>query len=100
MRLPWMRAIASFLFSATLSAPAWANANANSAVPGTLNYAEGKVAIGGDTLDSKSIGSAEPKPGQSLTTESGKAESLLTPRAFFGVGDKKNAAMISRKNSI
>src|SRR5256884_4670371 len=87
MRLPWMRAIASFLFSATLSAPAWANANANSAVPGTLNYVEGKVSIGEETLDSKSIGSAEVKPGQSLTTGSGKAEVLLTPGVFLRVGD-------------
>jgi hypothetical protein len=95
MRLPWMRAIASFLFSATLSAPAWANANANSAVPGTLNYVEGKVSIGGDTLDSKSIGSAELKPGQSLMTESGKAEVLLTPGVFLRVGDNSTVTMIS-----
>ncbi|HET8922979.1 MAG TPA: FecR domain-containing protein, partial [Candidatus Acidoferrum sp.] len=95
MRLPWMSAIASFLFSATLSAPAWANANANSAVPGTLNYVEGKVSIGGDTLDSKSIGSAELKPGQSLTTESGKAEVLLTPGVFLRVGDNSTVTMIS-----
>src|SRR5258706_12375559 len=86
MRLPWMRAIAGFLFSATLTAAAWANANANSAVPGTLNYVEGNVSIGGETLDSKSIGTAELKPGQSLTTESGKAEVLLTPGVFLRVG--------------
>src|SRR5438874_2627788 len=95
MRLPWMRAIASFLFSATLSAPAWANANANSAVPGTLNYVEGKVSIGEETLDSKSIGSAEVKPGQSLTTGSGKAEVLLTPGVFLRVGDNSTVTMIS-----
>src|SRR5258708_8853272 len=95
MRLPWMRAIAGFLFSATLSAPAWANANANSAVPGTLNYVEGNVSIGGETLDSKSIGTAELKPGQSLTTESGKAEVLLTPGGFLRVGDKRTGTSIS-----
>src|SRR5260370_1190324 len=99
MRLPWMRAIASFLFSATLTAPAWANANANSAVPGTLNYVEGKVSIGGDTLDSKSIGSAELKRGQSLTTESGKAEVLLTPGVFLRVGDNSTVTMISSRVS-
>src|SRR5207302_9047496 len=95
MRLPWMRAIASFLFSATVSAPAWANANANSAVPGTLNYVEGKVSIGEETLDSKSIGSADVKPGQSLTTGSGKAEALLTPGVFLRVGDNSTVTMIS-----
>jgi hypothetical protein len=83
MRVLCMRAIASFLFSATLSAPAWANANANSAVPGTLNYVEGSVSMGGETLDSKSIGSVVLKPGQSLTTGSGKAEILLTPGVFL-----------------
>jgi hypothetical protein len=95
MRLPWMKAIASFLFSATLSAPAWANANANSAVPGTLNYVEGKVSMGGETLDSKSIGSAELKAGQSLTTGSGKAEVLLTPGVFLRLGDNSTVTMIS-----
>jgi len=54
---------AGFLFSATLSAPAWANANANSAVPGTLNYVEGNVSIGGETLDSKSIGNGGAETG-------------------------------------
>jgi len=50
-----------------------------SAVPGTLNYVEGQVSLGSQPLNSKSIGSAVLESGQSITTENGKAEVLLTP---------------------
>ena len=63
MRLPWIRAITGFFLAAALSAPAWAvNTNPNTAVPGTLNYLEGNVSIAGQTLNSKSIGSAQFRP--------------------------------------
>ncbi len=75
MRLPRMQVLASFFLAAILSAPAWASTtSANSALPGTLNYVEGKLSMAGQTLDSKSIGSEELQAGQSLTTENGKAE--------------------------
>ena len=96
MRLPRMKAIASFFLAAILSAPAWAtNTSANSALPGTLNYVEGNVSMGGQALDSKSIGSAELQQGQSLTTEKGKAEILLTPGVFLRVGNNSSVEMIS-----
>jgi hypothetical protein len=96
MRLLWCKAIASLFLAAILSAPAWAaDTNAKSATPGTLNYVDGKVSIDNQTLDSKSIGSAELQPGQSLTTEDGKAEILLTPGVFLRVGDNSAVKMIS-----
>jgi uncharacterized membrane protein YgcG len=96
MRLPWLKAFASFLFTATLSASAWATGtNASTAVPGTLNYVEGQVSMGGQTLDSKSIGSTQLQAGQSLTTGIGKAEVLLTPGVFLRVGDNSAVQMIS-----
>ena len=96
MRLPRMKALASFFLAATLSAPAWASAtSANSALPGTLNYVEGKVSMAGQILDSKSIGSAELQAGQSLTSENGKAEVLLTPGVFLRVGVNSSVEMIS-----
>ena len=96
MRLPRMKAIAGFFLAAILSAPAWAtDTSAKSALPGTLNYVEGKVSMGDQTLDSKSIGSSELQPDQLLTTEDGKAEILLTPGVFLRVGANSSVKMIS-----
>jgi hypothetical protein len=96
MRLPSLKAIAGFFLAAILSAPAWAsNTSANSALPGTLNYVEGQVSIGAQALNSKSVGSVELQLGQSLTTEKGKAEILLTPGVFLRVGDNSSVKMIS-----
>ena len=96
MRLPRVGAVASFFLAAILSAPAWgSDANAKSAVPGTLNYVEGQASIGDQALNSKSIGSAELQPGQSLTTEKGKAEVLLTPGVFLRIGNNSSVKMIS-----
>jgi len=96
MTLPRLGAIASFLLGAILTTPAWGTeASAKSAVPGTLNYVEGQVSIGNQTLDSKSIGSAELHPGESLCTGKGKAEVLLTPGVFLRIGDNSSVKMIS-----
>jgi hypothetical protein len=89
-------AVASVVLVALLSAPAWGtNAPANSALPGTLNYVEGQVSMGQQTLDAKSIGSAELQPGQLLTTGNGKAKILLTPGVFLRVGNNTSVKMIS-----
>jgi hypothetical protein len=100
MRLRQFAAIAGFclaLFFCT--APARAkDVNSSSperAVPGTLNYVEGEVAIGSQAVTSKSIGSAALDNGQSLTTRRGKAEILLTPGVFLRVGDNSSVEMIS-----
>ncbi len=96
MRLPRFGAIVSFVLAAILTAPAWASeASAKSAVPGTLNYVEGQASIGDQALDSKSIGTAELQPGQSLVTEKGKAEVLLTPGVFLRIGNNSSVKMIS-----
>ena len=86
----------SFFLAAILSAPAWADVtSAKTAVPGTLNYVEGQASIGDQGLNSKSIGTAELQPGQSLTTEKGKAEVLLTPGVFLRIGNHSSVKMIS-----
>jgi hypothetical protein len=96
MRLRKLEAIGSLFLAATLSAPAWGTGTSEkTAVPGTLNYVEGQVSMGSQSLDSKSIGSAELRPGESLTTEQGKAEILLTPGVFVRLGDNSSLKMIS-----
>src|ERR1700678_2117710 len=85
-----------FFLAAILSAPAWADVtSAKTAVPGTLNYVEGRSSIGNQALNSKSMGTAELQPGQSLVTEKGKAEVLLTPRVFLRIGNNSSVKMIS-----
>jgi hypothetical protein len=63
--------------------------------PGSLNYVEGRVTIGTQVIDPKSVGSAELEAGQSLITEDGKAEILLTPGAFLRLGDNSSIKMLS-----
>jgi hypothetical protein len=88
--------IAALSFTLILPLPTRANdTSPERAVPGTLNYVEGDVSIGTQSLNSKSIGSAELETGQSLTTGTGKAEILLTPGVFLRVGDNSSAKMMS-----
>ena len=89
------------LFLALGVVPAWAKAdnpstaNSRSARPGTVNYVEGQVSLDNQTLDEKSVGSTEVDAGQSLTTENGKAEVLLTPGVFLRLGSESSVRMIS-----
>jgi hypothetical protein len=82
----------SIILAAALSAPAF---GANLARPGTVNYVEGQASIAGQPLDASAIGTAELKAGQSLDTQIGKAEILLTPGIFFRLGDNSSVTMIS-----
>ncbi|MGH9510760.1 MAG: FecR domain-containing protein [Terriglobales bacterium] len=96
MRIPGLKAFAGFFLAAILSAPALGDAGrANSALPGTLNYVEGQASIGSQVLNSEAIGSSELQSGQSLTTQNGKAEVLLTPGVFLRVGADSSVTMVS-----
>ena len=89
------KVIATFFLAAIFSVLAFADDASHTATPGTLNYVEGNVSVGSQVLSSKSIGSAELQSGQSLSTEKGKAEILLTPGVFLRVGDNTTVRMIS-----
>jgi hypothetical protein len=91
MKLSWMKVIGSSFLAGVLTASAWAAANA---VPGTVNYVEGQVAIGEQTLDAHSVGTGL-QPGQSITTETGKAEILLTPGVFLRVDDQSSVRVVA-----
>lgn len=75
-----------------LAAPLWAPA---AAYPGTLNYIEGHASVGDEALSPKSIGSTQLAAGQTLATQNGKAEVLLTPGVFLRVGHNSAVKMIS-----
>src|SRR4030095_16277740 len=63
--------------------------------PGSLNYVEGQVSIGTQAMNDQSVGSAKLEPGESVATEQGKGEILLTPGVFLRLGDNSSVKMIS-----
>ena len=69
--------------------------NHQPARPGSVNYVEGQVYLGTQTLDEKSVGNVEVSPGETLSTDKGKAEILLTPGVFVRLGDQSSTRMIS-----
>jgi len=79
------------MFLAAVSTPVWADTPAR---PGTLNYVEGQAAMGGQSLDAKSVG-VELGEGQSITTLNGKAEILLTPGVFLRLGPNSSAKLVA-----
>src|SRR5215469_3627879 len=93
MKRIWMKLA---LFAVILGVPAaFADTSKNPAVPGTINYVEGQVSIGAQFLNSKSVGSIQVEEGQSLSTDKGKAEMLLTSGVFVRLGDRSSAQMVS-----
>src|ERR1700761_4494602 len=94
MKLSRITTIASSFLAVILSAPAFAASGANSALPGTLNYVEGQVNIGQDTVNADAVGTAL-RPDETLETGNGKAEILLTPGVFLRVDDNSAVRMIS-----
>jgi hypothetical protein len=91
MRQP-LKAVGGFFLAALLLSPAWGSVPPQ---PGTVNYIEGQAAIGSQALTEKSAGSTKLAAGQSLSTENGRAEILLTPGIFVRVGDHSSVQMIS-----
>jgi hypothetical protein len=63
--------------------------------PGTINYVEGQARLASETLNMDSIGKTELDPGQTLITENGKVEVLLTPGVFVRVGPSSSLKMLS-----
>ena len=92
MKLLGLKAFAAFFLATVLTAPAW---GAGTAIPGSINYVEGQVSLADQAVNSKSVGSVELQPGQSLSTGDGKAEVLLTPGVFLRLGDNSTVQMVS-----
>ena len=92
MRLSRLKLMVVLFLTAILSAPLWGT---TTPLPGTLNYVEGKATIGTEALDAKSIGSAQLQAGESLATELGRAEILLTPGVFLRLDRNTTVTMIS-----
>jgi hypothetical protein len=88
--------IGSFLLVGFATAPAWTqDQNARPARVGAVNYVEGQASIDTSTITPDSVGSAVLDKDQTLTTQAGKVEILLTPGVFFRLADSSAAQMIS-----
>jgi hypothetical protein len=90
--MPRLKTLVFFL--ATLSAFSYGQ-NANPASPGTLNYIEGQATLNGQQLSSQSVGNMQLAKDQSISTQNGKAEVLLTPGVFLRMGANSTVEMIS-----
>ena len=97
MRLAqWKMAAGSTLLAALLTLPAWGDTqNRHTAMPGTLNYVEGQASIGEQNLNSKDVGATNLQDGQTLATENGKTEILLTPGVYLRLGNDSSVRMVS-----
>jgi hypothetical protein len=94
------KAVGSLLLAGMLCVPVWADVNPNAVPsqqvpqPGMVNYVEGQASIGGQPLNQNSIGSARLDAGQSLATQNGRAEVLLTPGVMLRI-DGNSAVMMN-----
>src|SRR5271168_3456838 len=94
----WKTAIGSMFLAGILAVPAFSAPRAGSmgpAQPGTLNYIEGQASIDSQPLNQNSVGAAELQAGQTLATQNGKAEILLTPGVFLRVDGNSAVRMDS-----
>ena len=66
-----------------------------SARPGVVNYIEGNAFLNGRALSVTGLRSTFLNANDTLSTDSGKAEVLLTPGVFLRVGDDSQIRMIS-----
>jgi hypothetical protein len=66
-----------------------------SAKPGAINYIEGHAYLNGQPLSDKSLRSTFLNANDTLSTDIGKAEVLLTPGVFMRLGDNTRVRMIS-----
>jgi FecR-like protein len=92
MKRSRLRALWGFSLAALISGPAWG------AIPpqqGAINYVERQAAIDGQTIGENSVGSAKLAAGQSLSTQQGRVEILLTPGVFLRIGDNSGVEMVS-----
>ena len=96
MKSPTVVFAATVLIVASFAVPTSSQTTkARAARPGSVNYVEGQASIGNQTLGANSAGSMELGVDETLTTETGKVEILLTPGVFLRLGDHSSVKMIS-----
>src|ERR1700753_2924870 len=66
-----------------------------SAKPGAVNYIEGSVSINGAPVSNKDLRAVFLNKEDTISTEAGKAEVLLSPGVFLRIGDNTQVRMVS-----
>src|SRR5947208_814616 len=66
-----------------------------SAKPGSVNYIEGNAFLNGNPISEKDLKSTFLNTNDTLSTDLGKAEVLLTPGVFLRVGDNSQVRTVS-----
>lgn len=103
MRSRKAKALTSLILAGVLCLPAWADVNPKGLPPqqgpqpGMLNYIEGQASIGGQALAQNSAGAARLQAGQSLATQNGRVELLLTPGVLLRL-DNNSAVQMNSPN--
>lgn len=92
--MPRLKVLSMLSLATSLVVPAAFAQPTNSARPGTVNYVEGQTTLNGQALAAKSSG-AELAQGQTVETQTGKVEILLTPGVFLRVGNSSAVTMVS-----
>lgn len=92
-----LTATCGLFLAASLSVPALGDTPMQKGFPnpGTINYVEGQASIGNQQLGDHAAGEAVLHADQTLTTNNGKVEVLLTPGVFARVGDNSALKMVS-----
>jgi hypothetical protein len=80
------------------AASAWGQ-NAISAHSGMIHYVEGRVLLDGQPVEPKATEFPEVKNDQTLSTEEGRAEVLLTPGVFLRLSEDSSFKMVSNRLS-
>ena len=94
MKCVWQRAAAvvgGLLMTAVYALPQYTI----SARPGVVNYIEGNAFLNGKSLSSKGLQGTFLNPNDTLSTDIGKAEVLLTPGVFLRLGQNTQIRMVS-----
>ena len=95
MRKQWFLRSAALLVAIGAPSLALSAQTVRTALPGTVNYVEGQVSIDGRSLSAKQDGNTQLQPNQTLSTQNGKAEILLTPGTFVRAGNNSEIRMVS-----
>ena len=85
----------ALLGMALAGTPLFGDQGAQPAQPGTVNYVEGSTFLNGKQLNPQDVGNIDMNAGEVLTTNTGRAEILLTPGVFLRVGQNSAVKMVS-----
>lgn len=83
------------VLAATNSSSPAPSEHPETASPGAINYVEGRASIGNEALSSTSVGKIALQAGQTVNTENGRVEVLLTPGVFLRLGNDTSVTMMS-----